>query len=118
LSEDWVGEAGGAYFHLRLGADGAGALAIEFTGGRAPSVYYVRSTKIDKRRLAFALEPASALVEPIFLRGTACRAELDLVSGSLAPNWKWDVSLRPSRVLSDRLQATTSAIDALGPRPK
>jgi hypothetical protein len=118
LSENWVGEAGGAYFHLRLGVDGAGLLAIESTEGRVPSAYYVRSTKIDKQKITFVIEPAAASVEPIFLRGSCCGGHLYLVAGSLRPNWKWNVSLRPSRVLSERLQATTQAITALGLPPK
>lgn len=118
LNEDWVGEAGGAYFHLRLGPDGVGVLAIQFLEGRAPSAYYVRSTRIDKRQLAFVLEPASASVEPVFLRGGGCREELNLVVGSRDPNWKWDLSLRPSRVLLERFRATTSAMATLGVEAK
>ena len=54
LTGAWVGEAGGAYFLLEIDADSSGVLVIEFTEGRGPSAWRVRSVSIVKRRIEFS----------------------------------------------------------------
>jgi hypothetical protein len=113
LKGAWVGEAGGAYFLLEIDADSSGVLVVEFIEGRGPSAWRVRSVSIVKRRIEFRLEPTDPGTESVFLRGTGCREQLYLDVGSMRPNWKWNVTLRPRDVLRDRLRAVSEKAAAV-----
>jgi hypothetical protein len=107
----WVGgdslAATQMYLRLALEPDGKGLLTVQYLPGEQAVAYRVSRTILQKYEVTIEAQPIDPLAEPIYLRGEATPAHLQLRIGSASRKWERDVSLQPYSDLMNRLRVVT-----------
>ena len=108
LQGAWLGgsEANSEYFRLEIDPNGKGVLTVQSASAEHAEAYEVLATQLAKYTVKFELRPISG-AEPMYFRGTADAAGMELEAGNVEHRWHRKVVLEREREVLSRIEAVT-----------